>query len=165
MNEAPRDMPNPRPQPQSGDYASDQAIENAALAGAAAIQRLVAERNGLRNRLGAQQREVAALRAVNEDLRRRLILIHQRYVELAKRVVGELEQLDGAIRTVAQEAHNGLAHEGAAHDRSAQDRSAHDGPTHWEEAAQPASLAQRLAEADMVVEEDTPPNGSAQPRA
>jgi hypothetical protein len=158
MNEAPRDMPNPRPQPQSGDYASDQAIENAALAGAAAIQRLVAERNGLRNRLGAQQREVAALRAVNEDLRRRLILIHQRYVELAKRVVGELEQVDGVIRTVAQEAHNGLAHE-AAHDGSA-----HDGPAHWEEAAQPASLAQRLAEADMV-EENTPPNGSARPRA
>ena len=163
MNEASRDMPNPTPQPQPGDYQSDQAIENAALAGAAAIQRLVAERNGLRNRLGAQQREVAALRAVNEDLRRRLILIHQRYVELAKRVVGELEQLDGAIRTVAQEAHNGLAH-GVAHDGAAHERAAHDAPAHWEEAAQPASLAQRLAEADMV-EENTPPNGSAQPRA
>jgi hypothetical protein len=125
MNETPRNVMKGRPEPHAAEFISDQAIESAALAGAAAIQRLVAERNGLRNRLGVQDRELAALRAVNEDLRRSLIAIHQHYVDLAKRVVGQLEQFDGSIREVIQEAHNGSAHR--------------------EDAPPPASLVQRLA--------------------
>jgi hypothetical protein len=58
------------------------------------VQRLVAERNRLRNRLGMQDRDLAALRAINENLRRSLIAIHRHYVDLAKRVVGRLEQFD-----------------------------------------------------------------------
>ena len=150
MTDAPRNMPNgrhqPHSQPQPPDLSSDQAIENAALAGAAAVQRLVAERNALRGRLAGQQRELAALRAVNDDLRRRLIFIHQHYVGLAKRVVGELEHLDGTIRDVAQEAYD-----------------VHEEKAPVEERTQPESLAQRLAEADAL--ESASPNGSAEAKA
>jgi hypothetical protein len=115
------------------DFTSDQAIENAALAGAAAIQRLVAERNNLRNRLAAQQRELAAMRAFNEELRRRLYVIHQRYVEVAKKVVGQLEQFDGTIREVVQEGYNGAA------------------PRQEPRSAAAASLVRRLAETDTPI--------------
>jgi uncharacterized membrane protein YccC len=115
MNETPRNVVNEphrapakaTPEAPGGDYTSDQAIENAALAGAAAIQRLVAERNNLRTRLGVQERDMLALHAMNEDLRRRYLLIHQHYVELAKHIVGRLEQFDATIREVVQEAHTG----------------------------------------------------------
>jgi len=109
MNDQSTNAARTAPEPQDDDFTSDQAIENAALAGAAAIQRLVAERNNLRNRLAAQQRELAAMRAFNEGLRRRFMVLHQRYVEVAKRVVGELEQFDGTIREVIQEGYNGAA--------------------------------------------------------
>ena len=105
MNDVPGPTGVASRQPQSMDFATDQAVENAALAGAAAVQKLVAERNELRNRLAAQEHEVAAYRAVNTDLRRRLVLVHRHYVELAKKVVGDLEGLDGKIREIAQEAH------------------------------------------------------------
>jgi hypothetical protein len=97
MNDQSNNAGRTAPEPQDEDFTSDQAIENAALAGAAAVQRLVAERNNLRNRLAAQQREIATMRAFNEELRRRLYVIHQRYVEVAKRVVGNLEQFDASL--------------------------------------------------------------------
>jgi hypothetical protein len=81
-----------------GEFQSDQAVESAAFAGAAAIQRLIAERNGLRNRLAAQERELVATRAAQDDLRRRLGKLHQRYLELARKVVSQMEQFDGSIR-------------------------------------------------------------------
>ena len=48
------------------------------------------------------------MRAFNEELRRRLYVLHQRYVEVAKKVVGQLEQFDGIIREVVQEGYNGV---------------------------------------------------------
>jgi len=57
---------------------SDEELETAAVAGAAAVQRLVADRNNLRD-------ELAASRAAQEELRRRLATQHQRYIE--KRIV------------------------------------------------------------------------------
>src|SRR5665811_1672294 len=102
MTETPRNGAGPAPEAPDEDFTSDEAVETAALAGAAAVQRLVAERNNLRNRLAAQQRELAAMRGINEDLRRRLFAIHQRYVDVAKRVVGQLEQFDATIREVLQ---------------------------------------------------------------
>jgi TolA-binding protein len=110
------------------ETSTDQSIENVALAGAAAIQRLVAERNALRDQLTAQQGKLNEMRSVNDDLRRRLLTIHQHYVEMAKRVVRNLEQVDGTIRDVTQEAF--------------------EGPMYREEAPPANSLAQRLAEAD-----------------
>jgi predicted nucleic acid-binding Zn-ribbon protein len=128
---------------QGEDLSSDEAIESAALAGAAAIQRLVEERNELRHRLEEQRREMAAVRALNEDLRQRLLTIHQHYLEMAKRVVGDLEQVDGTIREVTQEAF--------------------EGPLQRTRPQASDSLARRLAEADQ---QDRPrSNGSAQPKA
>ena len=131
MTETPRNGTGPGPEPQDEDFNSDEAIETAALAGAAAIERLVAERNNLRQRVIAQQQELASMRAVNEDLRRRLFAIHQRYVDVAKRVVGQLEQFDGTIREVLQPGAQGA--NGAAAPRD-------------EKPAAPKGLAERLAE-------------------
>lgn len=91
--------------PQHLELSTDQAVENAALAGAAAVQKLVSERNELRTRLAAQEQETAAYRALNNELRRRLLMVHQTYVEMAKGVVGDLERFDAALRESAQDAH------------------------------------------------------------
>jgi predicted ribosome quality control (RQC) complex YloA/Tae2 family protein len=144
MSEPARNMQNSDQTYGVADLSSDQAIESAALAGAAAIQRLVAERNELRARLFAQQRETAALRAANEDLRQRLLTIHQHYVEMAKRVVGHLEQVDGTMREVTQEAFEGQPESLEMSEEEAK--------------RSPASLAQRLAEADQS--ERGRPNGA-----
>ena len=84
-------------------FASSQAMENAALAGAAAIQRLVAECNGLRTRVSLQEAELARLRSAHDGVRRRFAVLHQRYVDLAKQILGQLEQFDGLIRETGQE--------------------------------------------------------------
>ncbi|ODS00086.1 hypothetical protein AUC68_02905 [Methyloceanibacter methanicus] len=93
------------PYPQRMELSTDQAVESAALAGAAAIQKLVAERNELRTRLAAQEQETAAYRALNNELRRRLLLVHQTYVDMAKGVVGDLERFDAVLRESAQDVH------------------------------------------------------------
>jgi type II secretory pathway component PulJ len=102
MIEEARNTPPVDAEAPAAEFASNQAMENAALAGAAAIQRLVAECNGLRNRLSLQETELVRLRGANESLRRRLALLHQRYVELAKKILGQLEQFDGTIREAGQ---------------------------------------------------------------
>ena len=150
-----KDVPGPNglapPQTQSMDFATDQAVENAAMAGAAAVQKLVAERAELRNRLAAQEHEVAAYRAVNTDLRRRLILVHRHYVELAKKVVGDLEGLDGKIREIAQEAH-------PAQDPRVQDLRAQD--AQW---TQETQQAQDLTEAQALPFVEAPEGAASQP--
>src|SRR5215472_7230021 len=77
---------------------TDDELERSAVAGAAAVERLIADRNNLRNLLAAHERELAASRAVQQDLKRQLAILHQRYIELAKRVVSQLQQFDGAMR-------------------------------------------------------------------
>lgn len=139
MSQTPANGTGAAPEPQDDDFATDEAVENAALAGAAAVQRLVSERNNLRQRVIAQQHELASMRAFNEELRRRLFAIHQRYVEVAKRVVGQLEQFDGTIRNVLQEGPNGAARPKGA--PLAQDAAASQRPA----SAEAATLAQRLA--------------------
>jgi hypothetical protein len=79
---------------------SDDELERSAVAGAAAVERLIADRNSLRNLLAAHERELAASRAVQQDFKRQLAILHQRYIELAKRVVSQLQQFDGAMREV-----------------------------------------------------------------
>jgi len=133
MSQTPANGTGAAPEPQDSEYASDEAVESAALAGAAAVQRLVAERNNLRQRVIAQQQELGSMRAANEELRRRLFVVHQRYVEVAKRVVGQLEQFDGTMRQVLQDGQNGGApSRGAA--------APQEGPS-----PEAATLAQRLA--------------------
>src|SRR5690348_2944989 len=75
---------------------SDEELENAAVAGAAAVQRLTADRNNLRNQL-------VASRAAEEELRQRLATQHQRYIELAKRIVAQLQQFDSTMRDAVRE--------------------------------------------------------------
>ena len=82
---------------------SDEELERSAVAGAAAVERLISDRNNLRNILAAHERELAASRAAQESLKRRLGVLHQRYIELAKRVVSQLQQFDGAMREVMTE--------------------------------------------------------------
>ena len=77
---------------------SDEDLERSAVAGAAAVERLIADRNNLRSLLAAHERELAASRAAEEDLKRQLGMLHQRYLELAKRVVSQLQQFDCTMR-------------------------------------------------------------------
>ena len=82
---------------------TDDELERSAVAGAAAVERLIADRNKFRNLLAAHERERAASRAVQQDLKRQLAILHQRYVELAKRVVSQLHQFDCAMREFMSE--------------------------------------------------------------
>ena len=77
---------------------SDEELERSAVAGAAAVERLIADRNNLRSILVAHERELAASRAAGDDLKRQLGMLHQRYIELAKRIVSQQQQFDSAIR-------------------------------------------------------------------
>jgi hypothetical protein len=77
---------------------SDQDLERSAVAGAAAVERLISDRNNLRNILAAHERELAASRAAQESLKRRLGVLHQRYIELGKSIVSQLQQFDSAMR-------------------------------------------------------------------
>jgi predicted nucleic acid-binding Zn-ribbon protein len=93
----------PKPQAQASESESDETMESVALAGAAAIQRLIADRDNLRTRANAQQRELVALSAINEDLRRRVALIRHHYVELGTKILTQLEQFDQATRDAMQD--------------------------------------------------------------
>jgi hypothetical protein len=77
---------------------SVQTVEQAALAGAAAIQRIIAERDKLRNLTQSQQSEMARLRSENDDSRRRVLEIRQHYLELATEVLSRFEKFDEALR-------------------------------------------------------------------
>ena len=79
-----------------GQTESDDELETAAVAGAAAIQSLIADRNNLRNQL-------ATSRAAQEELRKRLAGLHQRYLELAKNVVAELQHFDSTMREITND--------------------------------------------------------------
>lgn len=82
-----------------------ESVESVALAGAAAIQRLIADRDGLRSCATSQQREMAALTAINEELRRRIALIRRHYLELGTKILTQLEQFDQATREAMQHHH------------------------------------------------------------
>jgi hypothetical protein len=79
MIETLRHIMTPRPQ---AEGMVEETIESVALAGAAAIQRLIADRDTLRDRVITQQRELVTLNMANEELRCRLGLIRQPYLEL-----------------------------------------------------------------------------------
>jgi hypothetical protein len=92
-----------RPHAQVSDGGSDETIESVALAGVAAIQQLIAERDNLRNCVSAQQRDLAAMNAANDELRRRLGLIRQHYLELGRRILAQLEQFDRVTREAIED--------------------------------------------------------------
>jgi hypothetical protein len=69
----------------------DQELESTAVAGAVAVQTLIADRNNLREQL-------AASLAAQSELRRRLGVLHQQYIEVATNVVAGMQHFDGAMR-------------------------------------------------------------------
>lgn len=77
---------------------SAQTVEQAALAGAAAIQRIIAERDKLRGLAQSQQSEITRLRSENDVSRRRVLEIRQNYLELATEVLSRFEKFDEALR-------------------------------------------------------------------
>jgi hypothetical protein len=82
---------------------AEETIESTALAGAAAIQRIITDRDNLRNWANTQNREITALRTDNEGLRRRIVLIRQRYLELATGILDQFEKFDEALREILEE--------------------------------------------------------------
>ena len=70
--------------------------ERLALAAAAAIQRLVAERNALRSHAAAQERELARLR-------RNFTLIRDSYRRLTSEFVTQLQHIDSVGGNVVEE--------------------------------------------------------------
>jgi hypothetical protein len=83
---------------------SDQTIEKVAIAGANAIQHLIAERDSLRGRAHIQEGEITVLRSANEDLTRHLMLIRDHYVGLATGVITELNQMDQLFQLALRKA-------------------------------------------------------------
>jgi hypothetical protein len=69
----------------------DQELESTAVAGAVAVQKLIADRNNLREQL-------AVSLAAQSELKRRLGMLHKQYVELATKVVAGMQHFDGAMR-------------------------------------------------------------------
>jgi hypothetical protein len=69
----------------------DQELESTAVAGAVAVHKLIADRNNVRDQLTASL-------AAQSELKRRLTLLHQQYVEVAKKVVAGMQHFDSAMR-------------------------------------------------------------------
>ena len=88
----------PKPKGEVYERDTDDTVERVAIAGANAIQRLIADRDNFRNRTNAQQQDLVALSAINKELRGRLALVRHHYVELATSIIAQLEQFDRATR-------------------------------------------------------------------
>jgi hypothetical protein len=84
-----------KPDAQIGQYASDE-DERLALAAAAAIQRLIADRNAVRSHAAEQERELTRLR-------RHIALIRDSYRRLTSEFVTQLQHIDSAVSSVIQE--------------------------------------------------------------
>jgi len=87
----------------SEEVKEEYTLESIAVAGASAIQRLISERDDLRVRANKQQGNLVQLTAANVELRRCIISIRQHYVELATKVLAQLEQFDHTTRDLMQE--------------------------------------------------------------
>jgi hypothetical protein len=85
----------------------EQTLESIAVAGASAIQRLISERDNLRAHVNTQQGNLVNLTAANVELRRCIFSIRQHYIELATKVLAQLEQFDHATRDLMQERQSG----------------------------------------------------------
>src|SRR4029079_15305938 len=81
----------------------EQTLEAVALAGASAIKRLISERDDLRIRVKTQHGDLVHLTAANVELRRCIMSIRQHYIELATKVLAQLEQFDHTTRDLMQE--------------------------------------------------------------
>ena len=80
-----------------GGLPSYEDLERAVLGGAAAIHSLTTERDELRSRCEAQERELTILRATSDDLRRQLVLVGDCYVRFANSCVVQLQHVSRAM--------------------------------------------------------------------
>ena len=87
----------------SEETKAEHSLESLAIAGASAIQRLISERDDLRVRVNTQQGDLVHLTAANVELRRCIISIRQHYIELATKVLAQLEQFDHTTHDLMQE--------------------------------------------------------------
>jgi chromosome segregation ATPase len=81
----------------------DQSGDGAVLA--AAIQRLIGDRDRHRNRVAAQEAEIVSLHAVNDELRRQneaIALLRDHYLRLATELLSQLKHIDAAITESVQ---------------------------------------------------------------
>src|SRR5262249_31531095 len=81
----------------SNHYLADDSDE-LEMSAAAAIERLIADRNNLRTPLAAQERELTALHAAQDDVEGQFRLLHKTYIVLAKNVVSQLREFDRTFR-------------------------------------------------------------------
>ena len=94
-------MIDPPPKPgveTNDDLSDDSALARVAIAGATAIQRIIAERDSLRDRVQVQQQDLVALSDINNELRGRVALAHHQYIEIATMIISHLEKFDQATR-------------------------------------------------------------------
>ena len=82
----------------------DRNVESLALAGAGAIQQLIAERDSLRKRAELRERELVRLRATDVDFRRRISLIRDHYIQFATEFLKQLKHIDLMIHEAGQKA-------------------------------------------------------------
>jgi hypothetical protein len=85
------------------EIGSEDELETAATAGAAAVQKLIADRNQLRNYVNLLKSELSASRAAEEEQKRRLGILRQRYIELARRIISQLHLFDRELSVAASE--------------------------------------------------------------
>jgi hypothetical protein len=85
------------PDSKLGSLESTQDVELLLLAGANAIQRLISERNALRSRADAQERELTRLR-------HHVTLIHDSYRRLTSEYVTQFQLLESAVSNFVREA-------------------------------------------------------------
>ncbi len=100
-----RQIITPKSQAHASESGPEETIENIALAGAAAIHQLISERDNLKACASAQQQDLVSLSAANEELRARLRLVRQQYLELGSRILMQLEQFDRITREALQDRH------------------------------------------------------------
>jgi hypothetical protein len=81
---------------ETGQQGSKQELELMLLASAGAIQRLIAERNALRSRADAQERELTLLR-------RNVALIHDSYRRLTTEFMTQFQLIDSAVGNFVRE--------------------------------------------------------------
>lgn len=85
------------------EIGSEDELETAATAGAAAVQKLIADRNQLRNYISLLKSELNASRTAEEEQKRRFGILRQRYIELARRIISQLHLFDRELSVAASE--------------------------------------------------------------
>lgn len=73
---------------------SEQEMERLLLSSAAAIQRLIAERDTLRAQVGVQERELG-------QLQRHVTLFHDSYRRLSSEFIAQFQRIDDALSGIA----------------------------------------------------------------